>query len=257
MATLRGRAPASVGRAARSRLESAARCLAHRPAMALRRRYYVDGTLGSVVGRLPAETRVRLGLEDDEARSHRRIEIGWGPFPRAGYVHVDADPNARHLEAQAVAWDLPFPDNWAEEVLSIHALEHVHPRLLDRTLRDWNRVLVPGGVLRVHVPNTPALMQAYLAAQDDQTRWMLSGALLGMYCGPDLHGPEDLPTDSDHQILFDAPLLLASLGSAGFVDLVDLTDIVSDRHTEGWTEVVARYSLVVQGQKAAERPAPT
>jgi SAM-dependent methyltransferase len=141
------------------------RYLAHRPAMVLRRRYYVDGTMAWVVGRLPAATRSRLGLEDDGALSHHRIEIGGGPFPRAGYVHVDDDPNARHLEAQAVAWDLPFPDDWADEILSIHTLEHVHPRLLQRTLREWHRVLAPGGAVRVHVPNSPALMHAYLAAK--------------------------------------------------------------------------------------------
>jgi SAM-dependent methyltransferase len=225
--------------------------------MAVRRRYYSEGTMASVVGRLPAVARSRLGLDDEGARLNRRIEVGGGPFPRPGYLHVDADPHARHLEARAVAWDLPFPDGWAAEILSIHALEHVHPRLLERTLREWNRVLAAGGVVRVHVPNTPALMQAYLAAQDNRTRWMLSGALLGMYCGPDISGPEDLPTSSDHQILFDAPLLLGSLGHAGFVDLVDLTDTVNDRHTEGWSEVVARYSIVVQGRKAAEPLAPT
>jgi SAM-dependent methyltransferase len=251
MGTLRGRAPTNVARAARLRLKSAARYLAHRPAMALRRRYYVDGTLPSVVGRLPAAILLRLGLADDVARSHRRIEIGGGPFPRAGYVHVDADPNARHLEAQAFAWDLPFPDNWADEILSIHTLEHVHPRLLQRTLREWHRVLAGGGAVRVHVPNSPALMEAYLAAEDDSRRWMLSGALLGMYGSPAIRGPDDIPSDADHQILFDRPLLFAALQEAGFVDLEDLTEIVSDRHTDGWKEVVDRCSIVAHARKAA------
>jgi predicted SAM-dependent methyltransferase len=217
--------------------------------MALRRRYYVHGTLSSVVGLLPNLARERLGLDDETAGSRRRIEIGGGPFPRPGYLHVDVDADARHLEAQAVAWALPFPSDWADEVLAIHALEHVHPRLLQRTLREWHRVLRPGGVVRVHVPNSPALMKAYLAAEDDARRWMMSGALLGMYCGPDLRGPEDLPTESDHQILFDRALLHTALEDAGFVALTDLTETVTDRHTEAWSEVVSRYSLVAEGRK--------
>jgi hypothetical protein len=78
---------------------------------------------------------------------------------------------------------------------------------------------------------------------------MLSGALLGMYCGPDVRGPEDLAASSDHQILFDRPLLLAALEEAGFGGLVDLTEAVSDRHTDAWNQVVERYSIVVQGRK--------
>src|SRR5689334_17457881 len=54
MATLRGTALVTGRRAARWRLKSAARRMTHRPAMAVRRRYYADGTMTSVVGRLPA-----------------------------------------------------------------------------------------------------------------------------------------------------------------------------------------------------------
>jgi SAM-dependent methyltransferase len=232
-------------------LKRTVRRVAHRPAMALRRRYYADGTLASVVSLMPAGVRLRLGLDDEAARSQRRIEIGGGPFPRPGYLHVDTDPKARHLEARAVAWELPFPDDWADEILSIHTLEHIHPRLLQRTLREWHRVLRPGGAVRVHVPNSPALMEAYLSAEDDAHRWMLSGALLGMYGSPAIRGPEDIPSDADHQILFDRPLLFTALQHAGFVDLADLTEIVTDRHTEGWREVVDRCSLVAEGRKAA------
>jgi hypothetical protein len=176
-------------------------------------------------------------------------------------VHVEADPNARHLEAQAVAWDLPFPDDWADEILSIHTLKHVCPRLLQRTLRAWHCVLASGGGVRVHVPNSPALMHAYLAAEDDSRRWMLSGALLGMYGSPAICGPKDIPSDADHQILLDRPLLFAALEEASFGDHEALTQTVSDRHTDGWKEVVDRCSIVAQPASnpvtPAERPAPT
>lgn len=241
--------------AARGAVERAVRSVGHRPTMALRRRYYADGAGAKVVDRLPRTLCARLGLDDETARSGRRIEIGAGPYPRPGYLHVDADPSARHLEAQALAWDLPFPDNWAGEISSIHVLEHVHPRRLQPTLREWHRVLRPGGIVRVHVPNSPALMDAWLAAGDARGKWMLAGAVLGMYGGPHVRGPQDLPSDADHQILFDRDLLLTSLRDAGFVDVADLTDSVTDRHTEGWKEVVERCSIVAEGRKATS-PSP-
>lgn len=236
----RPRTPGGVGRAA-----------VRRALVPVRRRYYTEGTGAWLVSRLPARARRRTGLDDDAARFTRRIELGAGPHPQAGYLHVDIDPHAGHLEARACAWALPFPDGWAEEVLSIHALEHVHPQLLARTLREWRRVLAPGGVVRVHVPNAPALMEAYLGADGQAEKWMLSGALLGMYCGPEVRGPQDLHVPSDHQALYDPELLMGALADAGFADLVDLTEQVTDRHTEPWRGVVDRYSIVVEGRRPA------
>jgi SAM-dependent methyltransferase len=229
---------------------------AHRPVMVVRRQYYADGMARTVLERLPDAARSRLGIDDDAARSTRKIEIGAGPYPQSGYLHVDIDPGARHLEARAVAWDLPFEDDWADEILSIHAVEHIPPRLLARTLHEWRRVLRPGGAVRIHVPNSPSLMEAYLAAETRREKWMLSGALLGMYCGPDVQGPDDLSVRSDHQILFDRSLLLGELNGAGFVELVDLTDQVTDRHTSPWKDVVDRYSIIVEGKKPVSGVAP-
>jgi SAM-dependent methyltransferase len=233
------------------RLPWAARALLRRALVVIRRRYYVDGSAAPLIERLPRRWRMRLGLQDGSARGSRRIEIGAGPHPQPGYLHVDVDPHAAHLEARAPAWELPFPGGWATEILSIHQLEHIAPRRLHETLREWYRVLRPGGLVQIHVPNSPALMEAYLAAGSAREKWMLSGALLGMYCGPEVQGPEDLSVPSDHQIFFDRSLLLGSLEQAGFTDLADLTEQVTDRHTASWREVVDRDSIVVQGRRPA------
>jgi hypothetical protein len=236
-------------RSRRSLLMQAARRVAQRPAIALRRRYYTDAGMASVIGRLPAPTRSRLGLDDADARVLRRIEIGGGPYPHPGYVHVDADPAATHLEAHAVAWDLPLPDVWAAEILSIHTLEHVHPRLLQPRLREWYRVLAPRGVVRIHVPNSPALMEPYLAAEDNTRRWMLSGALLGMYGSPAITGPDDLPSDADHQILRPHAALLCA--SRRRIHRCRRPDRHRHRPTYRGLEggIVDRCSLVVEGRK--------
>jgi SAM-dependent methyltransferase len=233
------------------RLEWAARAVVRRALVLIRRRYYVDGSAAPVIERLPRRWLLRLGLDDGSARGSRRIEIGAGPYPQPGYLHVDVDPHAAHLEARAPAWDLPFPDGWATEILSIHALEHIPPRRLRETLREWYRVLRPGGLVQIHVPNSPALMEAYLTAETASEKWMLSGALLGMYCGPEVRGPEDLSVPSDHQILFDRSLLLGSLEEAGFAHVADLTEQVTDRHTAPWRDAVDRYSIVAQGRRPA------
>jgi len=214
----------------------------------LRRHYYCHGRGRPLVRRLPAAIRRKTGLEDETALGSRKIEIGSGPFPQDGYLHVDVDPGARHLEAFAPAWKLPFPDDFAHEIVAVHSLEHVHPRLLLPTLREWRRVLAPGGRVQVHVPNATELMASFRESPVEQ-KWRIMGALLGMYCGPQVARPEDLETGSDHQLLLDAELLAWAFERAGFEGVEDLTETVTDRHTEGWREVVPHFSLVVAAVK--------
>jgi SAM-dependent methyltransferase len=193
--------------------------------------------------------RRKLGLDDLSAVGSRRIEIGGGPFPQAGYIHVDVDRGARHLEAFGPAWDLPFPDGWATEVLAVHSLEHVPPPRLLPTLREWHRVLASGGQVQVHVPNAPELVASFLDSPVE-TKWRTMGALLGMYCHPGVRAPEDLEVPSDHQLMFDWDLLSWAFTSAGFREVVDLTARVRDRHTEEWREVVPHFSLVARAVKS-------
>jgi predicted SAM-dependent methyltransferase len=221
---------------------------AHRLTVRLRRRHYVEGFAAPAVARLPGLVRRKLGLDDSSAVASRRIEIGCGPFPQQGYLHVDVDPGARHLEAFAPAWQLPFADGYADEIVAIHSLEHVHPRKLVPTLEEWHRVLRPGGKARVHVPNTPALMRAFLEGPPGQ-RWSIMGAMLGMYSSADVRGPADLKASSDHQLMLDGDLLAWAFEQAGFERFTDLTEETTDRHTEAWKPVVSHFSLVAEATR--------
>jgi SAM-dependent methyltransferase len=177
-----------------------------------------------------------------------RVEIGGGPFPSPGYVHVDGDRRARHVEYLAPAWELPFADGSVEEILAIHVLEHVHPALTSRTLGEWRRALRPGGVVQIHVPNAAAILAAYLHG-DVRTKWFAMSAIFGTPCGPEWTNPADLDgraSWTEHQALYDVELLTDVVSQAGFTEIEDITDDVSDRHDEGWADVIPRLSLKVR-----------
>jgi predicted SAM-dependent methyltransferase len=212
----------------------------------LRRAYYVRER--RALGAVPRQLRVWAGLDDRTAVGSRRVEIGSGSAPTPGYIHVDFDRNAPHIEYYLNSGELPFPSGWAEEILAIHVLEHVHPADLQATLIEWLRVLAPSGVLRVHVPDSHALMQAYMQAHADN-RWSLMGALLGMYANPAVVRPEHLRKSCDHQVLFDASLLRDVLEEAGFVAVEDHSATRSDRHTECWRELVPQISLIFEAKR--------
>lgn len=230
------------------------RALGEIPAAVIRRHYYVEADRR--LERLPSGLRDRLGLEDTAAVGSRRIEIGSGSRPQPGYIHVDISPVAAHVEFFDSADSLPFRSEWAEEVAAVHVLEHVHPARLTVTLREWYRVLEPGGLLRVHVPDSAALMRLYLDSPLEK-RWSIISALLGMYGNPSVSRPEDISQDCDHQVLFDAMLLTALLDGAGFEHVTDVSENVRDIHSEGWIDLMPQISLIMEARKPGRPPVDT
>jgi predicted SAM-dependent methyltransferase len=206
-------------------------------------------------GRVPlgvVHPRLRRALDVDGGRvSPLRIEIGGGPYPTPGYMHVDADPRSAHLEYVAPAWDLPFADASAEELLAVHVLEHIPPGFVVRTLREWLRVLRPEACLEVHVPNARSILNAYLAG-DSETKWAAISAIYGAPADLGLVRPGDDGGRSpwaEHQVLYDFDLLREVLELGGFDDVEDASSRIVDDHTVAWQHLIRGLSLVVRARR--------
>lgn len=76
--------------------------------------------------------------------------MGSGLLPLEGYTTVDLYTEA---DVAAPMWDLPFEAETIDEVRASHSLEHVTRREVPLALAEWHRVLRPGGVLVVEVPD--------------------------------------------------------------------------------------------------------
>ena len=61
---------------------------------------------------------------------------------------------------------LPVPDASCEGVYCSHILEHLSRNDFDRALRETFRILKPGGIFRLVVPDLEAAARAYVAALD-------------------------------------------------------------------------------------------
>jgi predicted SAM-dependent methyltransferase len=73
-------------------------------------------------------------------------------------VNVDTLSDAPEVDVIAdVTSRLPFEDESVELVYAVHLLEHVATDEVPRVLADWRRVLRPGGVLMVAVPDLDAI----------------------------------------------------------------------------------------------------
>lgn len=198
---------------------------------------------------LPLPSVVRQALDlDVRSEGPLRVELGGGPFPTRGYVHVDTDRRAKHLEHRAPVWALPFEDGVVQEILAVHVLEHVHPGRLEATLTEWRRVLREGGSVRIHVPNGATIFTSFLSAEPP-VKWALINGLFGMWASADVDAPSRLDprrNAPDHKMVFDFELLEHELKAAGFQWVVDKTGVVPDRHDHEWRAVVSPYSLIVE-----------
>lgn len=213
------------------------------PGVPMRRRITAGGAGWLRV--LPMALRRRLDLDGGPV-TPLRIEIGGGPWPSPGYVHVDANRSSRHLEHVAPAWRLPFADGSVHELLAIHVLEHVHPTVLPRTLLEWHRVMAPGGFAEIHVPNAATVFPAFLAATTKK-KWDLLIPIYGTTGDPSQKrsGASDLER---HHVIYDFDMLRQVLLDSGFDHVDDVSEAVTDRHDEAWREwdLVDRISLVVR-----------
>lgn len=79
-----------------------------------------------------------------------KLHLGCGPKLLAGYVNIDAfgEPDLKHDLTQP----LPFEDGTVDEVLALHVFEHFYRWEAPRILKDWVRVLKPGGLMVLEMP---------------------------------------------------------------------------------------------------------
>lgn len=95
-----------------------------------------------------------LGLAIDLGSSGRQ-------FPGILSLDREAIPGAQVCD---IRLGLPFGQTTVDIVVSSHCLEHLHPfHELPRVLEEIQRVLKPGGLLRVAIPDLTKLVSAYTA----------------------------------------------------------------------------------------------
>lgn len=135
-----------------------------------------------------------------------KLHLGCGKRFIPGFIHVDA-VDYPHVDHVATIDNLSFiPDNSVDLIYNCHVLEHFKRREVERVLREWLRVLKPGAVLRISVPDFASLCEVYRRHQDLN---LVIGALFGR---------QDYLYNI-HYNVFDFESLSAQLRAAGFVNV--------------------------------------
>jgi SAM-dependent methyltransferase len=92
----------------------------------------------------------------------RRLNVGCGGRFRPAWINIDLRPQNSSVQPHDVTTPLPFADAYFDAVYHAHLLEHLPRERAMPFLRECYRVLKPGGVLRVVVPDLEQISRLYL-----------------------------------------------------------------------------------------------
>ncbi|HMQ75511.1 MAG TPA: methyltransferase domain-containing protein [Flavobacteriales bacterium] len=103
----------------------------------------------------------------------RFLDVGCGTNTHAEFVNLDYiwSPGID------VCWDIvrrtyPFPDGRFEGIYTEHCLEHIPLEACERNLREFHRMLKPGGRVRIVVPDGEMLIDIYKDRRNGGSRRM-------------------------------------------------------------------------------------
>lgn len=129
----------------------------------------------------------------------KRYLPGWKHLDVIDYSHVDFVCDTRQL--------MMIDDSVVTEIYACHILEHVTREDIVKVLREWNRVLVSGGALRIAVPDFEAVVAEYQQCKD-----------LSIFQGL-LYGGQTYDYNF-HHVAFDFNVLDKFLCEAGFSNVI-------------------------------------
>lgn len=136
-----------------------------------------------------------------------KLDLGAGAVSPEGFTPLG------NINGSAI-FPLPYADGSVDEVRASHCLEHFPHKQVPEVLKEWTRVLRPGGSLRVAVPDFGKIAENYVAGKPQITEGYVMG------------GQVD---DADyHKAIFDAAHLRKLLAGAGLMLIRDWVSDIQD-----------------------------
>lgn len=121
----------------------------------------------------------------------KKLNVGCGNNPLEGYKNIDKYyyPGCGRPDlAQLTGYDWSYGDavslqdynDTFDEVIMVHTLEHLSMDDGNRAIQQAVRVLKPGGVLEIEVPNLTTACELFLRTSPEDPKWLrIMGLLYG------------------------------------------------------------------------------
>ncbi len=111
----------------------------------------------------------QLGIRRPPRDRPLRLNLGCGNKRRVGFWNCDL--NGVDAVDEVFSMDtLPYGPESVDSIFSEHALEHLDGQAARKALKDWGRVLKPGGELHLKLPDLAECCKAYVNAETPEER---------------------------------------------------------------------------------------
>lgn len=145
-----------------------------------------------------------------------KLHLGCGKRFLPGFIHIDIE-KFDHVDFLSPMHDLHAITNASvEEIYSSHSFEYYDRVEAQKVLREWFRVMAPGGTLYLTVPNFESLLKIYVVTGKLD---YIVGPLFGRWHNLNLN------ETIYHKTVYDKRGLWKILSEAGFMDLREFNPI--------------------------------
>lgn len=163
-----------------------------------------------------------LGLSRTGEEYNMQIHLGCWHRNIPGFINVDLC-DMPHIHYKHGIDTLPmFEDNCADLIYSSHSLEYFDRVEVINVLAEWRRVLKPGGILRLAVPDFDKLIEVYKMTGD------LSKILGPLYGRMEITSVNNEKLCLYHKTVYTFDSLAAVLSETGFGNI----------HKYNWRETI-------------------
>lgn len=117
----------------------------------------------------------------------RLLNFGCGATYHPDWTNLDASPLSPDVTAHDLRRRFPFADATYDAAYGSHVLEHLEPDAASLLLRECHRILRPGGILRIVVPDLETIARLYLdsleraASGDNEAAFRYDWMMLELY----------------------------------------------------------------------------
>ena len=128
-------------------------------------------------------------VEDSYPEGSILLNLGSGDLHWDKWINVDQKPDgwhttAKHPDVVADVTDLPYPDNHVDAIAAIHLIEHFYKWEVQDILKEWLRVLKPGGRLILECPSMEKVFKYIANAMDRNIPMSATFSFLPIYGDP-------------------------------------------------------------------------
>jgi SAM-dependent methyltransferase len=188
----------------------------------------------------------RVNLMRHRHLTDRKLEIGPGDGRVDGFETLDIVLRRNVDFVVDASRRLPFSDATFQLVYASHVLEHVPWYRLEETLREWVRIIKPGGVMEIWVPNGLEICRVFVEYETtghdrtDQDGWYRFNpdkdpclwAAGRIYTYGDGRG--GLRSPNWHRAIFSPRFLQELMTKVGLVDVHEMDRADVRGYDHGW-----------------------